>query len=186
MKPAFKDLIQVCREDASRWIRPGEVRDASAVTPSLFLRLLVYHLSLRATVWLRVGWFLKARGVRGAATFVQHRLLRNFGLEISPGATIGGGLYIAHPVGCTISAERIGRNATIIGSVTIGYNKSTRWRAVIGNDVFIGTGARVLGQIVVGDNVKIAANAVVLDDVAAGCTVAGMPARVVRKPDHPA
>jgi serine O-acetyltransferase len=184
MKPTLKDLVQVCREDASRWLHPGEVRDVSGVTPLVFLKLVFYYLSLRATVWLRVGTWLKARGVRGAATFIQRRLLRHYGLEIAPGSEIGGGLYIAHPVGCTITAERIGRNVTIIGSVTVGYNKVAKW-PVLGDGVYVGTGARILGPIVIGDNVKVAANAVVLDDVASDCTVAGAPARVVRKHDQP-
>ena len=130
-------------------------------------------------MWLRVGWWLRARRVPGAATIIQHRLLRVYGLEIAPRADIGGGLYIAHPVGCTISADRIGRNVTIIGNVTVGYNKLSRW-PVLGDDVYIGTGARVLGAIEVGDGVRVAANSVVLDDVPPNCTVAGMPARVVR------
>jgi serine O-acetyltransferase len=179
--PSFSDLARLCREDAARWVVPGEVSDVAAVTPKVFLRLLAYHLSFRATVWLRLGSWLRACKVPGAATLVQHRLLRVYGLEISPRADIGGGLYIAHPVGCTISAERIGRNVTIIGSVTIGYNKLPNW-PLIGDDVFVGTGARVLGAIEIGDGARVAANAVVLEDVPPGCTVAGAPARVVRRP----
>jgi serine O-acetyltransferase len=177
---SFDELTRLCRDDAARWIEPGYVGDASAVTPRVFAKLAFYHRSLRATSWLRLAGWLKDRGVRGVTTLVQHHLARAYGLEIPPGCDIAGGLYIAHTVGCTITAQRIGRNATFIANVTVGYNNSDIY-PVLGDNVFVGAGARVLGPIVVGDNVRVAANAVVLDDVPANTTVAGMPARVVRK-----
>jgi serine O-acetyltransferase len=41
-------------------------------------------------------------------------------------------------------------------------------------------GAKIIGEVVVGNNVKIGANAVVVKDVPDNCTVAGVPARIVR------
>jgi serine O-acetyltransferase len=178
-KPAIDELVTLCREDAARWIRPGFVSETSKVTPRVFVALWLYHRSLRATVWLRLAGWLKDRGVRGATTLLQHHVAGAFGLEIPPGTDIAGGLYIAHTFGCTITARRIGRNATFIGNITVGYNNSDVY-PVLGDNVFVGAGARVLGPIVVGDNVRVAANAVVLDDVPPNTTVAGMPARVVR------
>jgi serine O-acetyltransferase len=49
----------------------------------------------------------------------------------------------------------------------------------IGNGVLIGAGAKVLGNITVGDDAKIASGSVVLREVPAGCTAAGVPARLV-------
>jgi serine O-acetyltransferase len=40
----------------------------------------------------------------------------------------------------------------------------------------------VLGNITVGDYAKVASGSVVLKDVPAGCTVAGVPARLVNCP----
>jgi serine O-acetyltransferase len=179
-KPSFDELVDLCRADAARWIAPGFVADSSRVTPRIFGRLVLYHRPLRATVWLRVAAWLKQRGVRGTTTLIQHHVARVYGLEIPPGCQIGGGLYIAHTSGCTITAARIGRNATFIANVTVGYNNSDTY-PVIGDDVFVGAGARVLGPIVIGDKVRVAANAVVIEDVPAYTTVAGVPARVVRK-----
>lgn len=99
--------------------------------------------------------------------------------EISVGAKIGGGLYIAHPIGTVIAAEEIGENCSIIASVTIGMRNKWAFPR-IGNNVFIGAGARVLGEIKVGDNAIIGANAVVISDVPAGATAVGIPAKVVR------
>jgi len=50
---------------------------------------------------------------------------------------------------------------------------------VIGNNVWIGRGAVVLRGVTVGDGAVIAANSVVTRDVAAGCLVAGAPARPI-------
>jgi serine O-acetyltransferase len=109
---------------------------------------------------------------------VQRLIQRLHGLEIWVGADIGGGLYVAHPVGTVIAVERIGRNCSIIHAVTLGLRNEQRFPA-IGDDVFIGAGARVLGGVTVGDGARIGANAVVLDDVPAGATVVGIPARPV-------
>ncbi len=51
----------------------------------------------------------------------------------------------------------------------------------IGADVWIGGGAILLPGVSIGDGAIIAAGAVVTRDVAAGATVAGNPARVLRK-----
>ena len=178
-KRQFNDLVRLCREDAARWVRPGQISDIETVTATTFVKLLAYHRPLRATVWLRVGSWLNDCGVRGAGILAQHHVARVHGLEIPPGSDIGGGLYIAHPVGCTITAQRIGRNASFIANVTVGFNNSPVY-PVLGDNVFVAAGARILGPVVVGDNARVAANAVVLDDVSANCTVAGAPAQVVR------
>ncbi|MNT77810.1 Serine acetyltransferase [compost metagenome] len=46
----------------------------------------------------------------------------------------------------------------------------------------MGAGAKVLGNIQIGDYAKVASGSVVLKPVPAGCTVAGVPARVVACP----
>jgi serine O-acetyltransferase len=127
--------------------------------------------------WYRLACWLKAKRI----PFVYGTILRwiffRFGLEIV--GDIDGGLYIAHPAGTVIAAERIGRNCSIIASVTIGMRNEHAF-PTIGNNVFIGAGARVLGDIHVGDNAKIGANAVVIHDVTAGATVIGIPGRELR------
>jgi serine O-acetyltransferase len=154
------------------------VASADEVALGRLVNLVRLYLPLRAMAWFRFASWLKRRGVPALPGVIQRHLLTTYGLELSPGADIGGGLYIAHPVGCVVQAERIGRNVTIIGPVTIGYRNTARWPR-IGDDVYIGTGARVLGDIELGDGCRVGANAVVLHDVPAGATVVGIPARVV-------
>lgn len=92
---------------------------------------------------------------------------------------IGGGLYIQHGFATMIAAKSIGENCWINQQVTIGYNGPGD-PPVIGDNVTITCGAKVLGNITVGDHVIVGANAVVIRDVAPGCTVGGVPARVLR------
>jgi serine O-acetyltransferase len=100
------------------------------------------------------------------------------------GADIGGGLYIAHPVGCTIVVESMGTNVSVMANVTTGRLQELRWPR-IGDRVFIGAGARILGPISVGADAIVGANAVVINDVPVAATVVGIPARVaeIRKAD---
>ena len=94
------------------------------------------------------------------------------------GADVGGGLYVAHPVGCVLVAESIGENVTVIAQVTFGMREVPEW-PTIGDRAFIGAGARILGGIKIGHDAKVGSNAVVLSDVAPRTTVVGIPARPV-------
>lgn len=175
--------LELFKQDAQRWIIPQQVADPSEVTFLRTLRLLWTHMPLRAMLWFRFGSWCKHKGIPVLPGLIQRNLLRFFGLEISPGADIGGGLYIAHPVGCVIAVEKMGRNCSIIAGVTFGMRSEWAF-PVVGDDVFVGAGARVLGGIHVSDGALIGANAVVLDDVPAGATAVGIPARVVRRAAH--
>ncbi|MCS6888869.1 MAG: serine acetyltransferase [Chloroflexus sp.] len=165
-------------QDAQRWVIPGQISTAPLSWRQM-LALLFRHLPLRAMLWFRFGSWCKQRSIPFLPGYVQRRLYRRYGLEIVVGADIGGGLYIAHPVGTVIAPQRIGRNCTIVAAVTIGMRNEWEF-PVIGDEVFIGAGARVLGGITVGDRARIGANAVVTRDVPAGATVVGIPARVVK------
>lgn len=176
--PDRSSLVPVIRADAARWIQPEDFGDPASLTPRSILALMFQHPPLRAMVWFRVGGWMKANGVRGVGGYVQRRLLRVYGLELEVGADVGGGCYIAHPSGCTIRAERIGENATIVAAVTVGANKVGTW-PMVGDRVYLGAGCRVLGPIVLGHDVKVGANAVVLTDADDGETMVGMPARPI-------
>ena len=167
--------------DAARWVRPQQFSDPQLIGPATVARLLLGHPSFRATTWMRIGNLASSSGVRGVPSWVQRRLLRLYGVELQVGAEVGGGLYIAHPVGCVLHASSIGENVSVIGNATFGTRTDGRW-PTIGDRVFVGVGARVLGGITVGDDASIGANSVVLDDVASGTVVVGAPARPVGQP----
>ena len=102
------------------------------------------------------------------------------------GADIGGGLYVAHPVGTVIMVNRMGTNCSVIAAATIGMRNEWKFPD-IGDQVFIGAGTRVLGDLRVGNRAIIGANAVVIEDVPDDATVVGIPAKVIKvngKPVH--
>ena len=104
--------------------------------------ILVYH---RIAHWLyqHKRFFL--------ARWVSQHGRRRTGIEIHPGATIGG------------------------------TGKDTGKRhPTLGNNVLIGAGTKVLGPVYIGDNSRIGAGSVVLRNLPANCTAVGVPAEVVR------
>lgn len=118
---------------------------------------------------------------------VLPRLLSNLmrfftGIEIHPGAEIGGGLFIDHGMGVVIGeTTEIGRNCTLYQGVTLGGTSLQHGKRhpTLENDIVVGAGAAILGAIVIGSNSKVAAGAVVVKSVPANATVVGVPGRVV-------
>jgi serine O-acetyltransferase len=104
------------------------------------------------------------------------------GADIPLNSRLGGGLLITHPNGIVIhpSAE-IGPNCLIFQQVTIGSRDGGIPK--IGGHVDIGAGAKIIGDITIGDHVRVGANSVVLNNVPDGCTVVGIPARILEKAD---
>lgn len=161
-------------QDARRWVEPSKIASPSELTWGLLLKLLYRHMSLRAMAWYRLSCWCKEKRIPAACGLIERWLFFRFGLEIW--GDIGGGLYIAHPIGCVIAVESMGENCSVIASATFGMRNEYAF-PVIGNNVFVGAGARVLGGISVADNAKVGANAVVTRDVPEGVTVVGIPAK---------
>jgi serine O-acetyltransferase len=172
-------MFELFKQDVRRWIVPSQINDDAPVSLGLIVKLLFRHMSLRAMAWFRFGCWCKQQRIPYLPGFAQRQIYSRYGLEILVGADIGGGLYVAHPVGVVISPERIGRNCSIIAAVTIGMRNTWDFPE-IGDTVFIGAGARVLGKIMIGDGAVIGANAVVISDVPSGSTAVGVPARITR------
>jgi serine O-acetyltransferase len=172
-------MWELFKQDARRWVVPGEVAPPDAITPFQLVKMLWRHMPLRAMLWFRFGSWCKQRGVPGMPGLTQRLIYRLHGLEIGIGMPVAGGLYIAHPIGTVVFVDRIGENVSIIAAATLGLRNEHAFPS-IGNDVFIGAGARILGGISVGDGAVVGANAVVIEDVPAGATVVGVPARIVK------
>ena len=78
--------------------------------------------------------------------------------------------------------SKIGKNCKLHGSNCIGNDGKSLAAPVIGDNVRLGVGAKVIGDVHIADDVIIAAGAVVIDSCdIKGATLAGVPAKVVKK-----
>lgn len=131
----------------------------------------------------RLGNWLYRHKVRFLPDLIKCWQLRKFACELSPYATIGGGLSIPHSTGIVVGhAVQIGSHCRIFQNVTIGSNEKTEDRTdmpKIGNHVTIYAGAVLVGGIEIGDHAVIGANAVVTKDVPPHAVVTGNPMKIV-------
>jgi serine O-acetyltransferase len=133
----------------------------------------------------RISHWLWRRGREALAFYLQSRMSELFQVDIHPAAEIGEGAFLDHGTGIVIGeTARIGRDVSMLHGVTLGGTGAEIGdrHPKIGAGVLLGAGAKVLGNITIGDNAKIASGSVVLASVPAGCTAAGVPARLVRCP----
>ncbi len=130
----------------------------------------------------RRGWRLLGRWISQFARWWT-------GIEIHPGARIGRRFFIDHGMGVVIGeTSEIGDDVTLYHGVTLGgvapsvdshAQRDQKRHPTLGDCVIVGSGAQVLGPITVSRCARVGANAVVTKDVAEGCTVVGIPAKVV-------
>lgn len=131
----------------------------------------------------RISHALWQRGRREAAHALASLASRAFAVDIHPAARLGTGIMLDHASGVVIGETAVlGDQVSLLQNVTLGgTGKDAGDRhPKIGDGVSIGAGATILGNIRVGSMSRVAAGSVVLQDVPANCTVAGVPARVVR------
>ena len=152
---------------------------------------------------------LKYKGVTGAIIAIGDNRIRreyatlveNCGLElinaIHPTANIASASQIGNNVviaaGAMLCAHcRIGDSAilntgsivdheSVIGTAAhICPGSRLAGRVMVQSGAFVGIGATVIQNITIGTDAVVGAGAVVIRDVPAGCTVVGVPARMVR------
>jgi serine O-acetyltransferase len=158
-------------------------RDPAAVS---ILEVLLTYSGFHAILIYRFAHLLWTGGVP-----LLPRLLSQFarfltGIEIHPGASIGGGFFIDHGMGVVIGeTTEIGENVTIFQGVTLGGTGKERGKRhpTLGDNVMVGVGAKILGGITIGEGAKIGANSVVLKSVPSQSTVVGVPGRILKTRD---
>lgn len=146
------------------------------------LEVLFCYPGLQALMFHRLAHWLYAIGLPFLPRLISHISRFLTGIEIHPGAQIGKGVFIDHGMGVVIGETAIvGDYSLIYQGVTLGgTGKETGKRhPTLGENTVVGAGAKVLGNLQIGNNVRIGAGSVVLRDVPSGCTVVGVPGRVV-------
>ncbi|MFN3338900.1 MAG: serine O-acetyltransferase, partial [Dietzia sp.] len=119
-----------------------------------------------------------------AASFLQSRVSEVFAMDIHPAARVGSGILVDHATGIVVGETCvIGDGVSILQGVTLGGtgNEDGDRHPKIGSGVLLSAGSIVLGNVLVGDCSRVAAGSVVLDEVPPHTTVAGVPAKVVRR-----
>jgi acetyltransferase-like isoleucine patch superfamily enzyme len=97
---------------------------------------------------------------------------------ICEGVTIESGVFVGH--GVTFVNDRYPRATTMEGEL----QTEADWvcqRTVVKNGASIGSGATILGGVTIGENALVGAGSVVTKDVPANATVAGNPAKPLRR-----
>ena len=149
------------------------------------LQPFLYFKGFQALQAHRVSHWLWTQGRDALAFHFQSRMSELFQVDIHPAARLGSGLFLDHGTGIVIGETAVvGDEVSMLHAVTLGGTGAGRGdrHPKIGKGVLLGAGAKVLGNITVGDYAKVASGSVVLKPVPAGCTVAGVPARLVNCP----
>ncbi|HEY0210925.1 serine O-acetyltransferase [Acerihabitans sp.] len=168
---------------AARDINAVRLRDPAVdkfSTPLLYLK------GFHALQAYRIGHWLWGQDRKAMAIYFQNQISVSFGVDIHPAANIGCGIMLDHATGIVIGETAVVENdVSILQSVTLGGTGKTSGdrHPKIREGVMIGAGATILGNIEVGRGAKIGAGSVVLQSVPPHTTAAGVPARIVGRPD---
>lgn len=138
-----------------------------------FIQLLGSHQIRYMRIWRKAN-----KKMTAFRRFQLKRYATKYGLEISPTARIGKGLYLGHPYNITVGVGTIiGNNVNLHKGCTLGReNRGKREGSpIIGNCVSIGINATVVGNVTIRDDVLIAPNAYVNFDVPSHSVVVGNP-----------
>ncbi len=149
-------------------------------TPLLYLK------GFHALQAYRIGHWLWTQGRRALAIFLQNQVSVSFQVDIHPAAKIGRGIMLDHATGIVVGETAvIEDDVSILQSVTLGGTGKTSGdrHPKIREGVMIGAGAKILGNIEVGVARRLAPVSVVLQPVPPHTTAAGVPARIVGKPE---
>jgi serine O-acetyltransferase len=186
---SLRDTIEEAFEANPRIVETAELdlkavfeRDPACkgyVQPFLFFKGFLALQTQRVAHWL---WH---EGRETLAFYLQSRMSELFQVDIHPATQIGRGVFIDHGTGIVIGETAvIGDDVSMLQNVTLGGTGAERGdrHPKVGRGVLLGAGAKVLGNITIGDYAKVASGSVVLRNVPAGCTAAGVPARLVNCP----
>jgi bifunctional UDP-N-acetylglucosamine pyrophosphorylase/glucosamine-1-phosphate N-acetyltransferase len=138
------------------------------------------------------------------SSVIEEAIIEN-SVDIGPFSHLRGGAYVEAGVHignyAEVKASRIGQGTKMghfsymgdadvgsnvnigAGTVTCNFDGDQKYRTIIGNNVFLGSDTMLVAPVEIGDRSRTGAGAVVTKDVPEDVLVAGIPARIVPKPD---
>ncbi|CAK9886971.1 MAG: Serine acetyltransferase [Candidatus Erwinia impunctatus] len=187
---AIREIVQDAYQQDPSMIRSAacDIRAVRQRDPAIdkYSTPLLYLKGFHALQAYRIGHWLWNAGRRALAVYLQNEVSVSFAVDIHPAARIGHGIMLDHATGIVVGETAVIENdVSILQSVTLGGTGKTCGdrHPKIREGVMIGAGAKILGNIEVGQGAKIGAGSVVLQEVPPHTTVAGVPARIVGRPD---
>ena len=146
------------------------------------MEIIFCYPGFHALFFYRISHWLWRHNLLFIGRFISHIGRIVTGIEIHPGAKIGGGFFIDHGMGVVIGeTTEIGENCTVYQDVTLGgiSLKKEKRHPTLQDNIIVGVGAKILGPVTIGSNSRIGAGSVVLDEIPPDSTVIGVPARVI-------
>jgi serine O-acetyltransferase len=136
-----------------------------------------------ASVILRAQQCLARSGHQRLADVARVVGTMTVGADFVPGASIGPGLLLIHPVGvCIGKGATIGKDVAFASGVVLAArypDPREQDAATIEDNALIGAHSVLVGEVRIGTNAMVGSNSVVLADVPANAVVFGSPARKV-------
>ncbi|HMF77238.1 MAG TPA: serine O-acetyltransferase, partial [Bryobacteraceae bacterium] len=132
----------------------------------------------------RLAHWLWQNGEHDFALYLQSRASDVFQTDIHPAVHLGCGIFLDHATGLVVGETAdIGDDVSLLQNVTLGATGKHRGdrHPKVRQGVIIGAGAKILGNIEIGAFARIAAGSVVLHPVEPHATVAGVPAKIIKK-----
>ncbi|MCK9861964.1 serine acetyltransferase [Paenibacillus sp. ATY16] len=160
--------------DLNRYVEQMNIKGKYSIYKVLIFSILGIG-PIQSVMFYRIAsWFALKKVPFVHYIFVKLNMILH-GAEISAYASIGPGLFIAHPQGIVIGRNAVvGNNLMIFQNVTIGAKNpfdGLELMPSLGDNVTLYAGCKVLGPIVVGSNSKIGANVVLGKDLSENSVV---------------
>lgn len=149
-----------------------------------YLSPVLYFKGFHSLTAHRIAHHLWHTGRRELALYLQSIVSQVFAVDIHPAAKIGSGILFDHATGIVIGETAVvDDHVSILHEVTLGGTGKERGdrHPKVRRGVLLSAGAKILGNVVIGECAKVAAGSVVLEDVPPHSTVAGIPAKIVRR-----
>lgn len=173
----FFDRFDELREVLATDVEATYLGDPAATSPD---EVVLCYPGIHAIFHHRVAHLLVSLGVPLLPRIISELAHSRTGIDIHPGASIGGAFTIDHGTGVVVGATTIiGDRVKIYQGVTLGARsftlddngnpvKGIARHPVVGDDVIIYSNTTVLGRVRIGDGAVIGGNLWITFDVGAG------------------
>ena len=147
---------------------------------------LLFYKGFHALQCHRVAHWLWLQERHSLAFYLQNQMSAIFSVDIHPAAKMGSGIMLDHATSVVIGETAIVEDdVTMLHSVTLGGTGKEQGdrHPKVRQGVLIGASASIIGNIEIGEGAKVGAGSVVMNSVPAHVTVAGVPAKIIGRPE---